>query len=112
MTLAIDNPAEKGEYRVINQFDEVYSVTDLAQLVQKCAHEVGIDASFEHIEDPRIEAEDHYYKPDHNKLLEMGFRPTRTLADELKTMLEDLMSHRDRILAKKDRILPKPYWKM
>ena len=35
LTLAIENPAQEGEYRVFNQFEEVYDITDLALTVQK-----------------------------------------------------------------------------
>jgi len=63
------------------------------------------------IDDPRIEAEEHYYHPDCEKLRALGFNPTRTLDDELEIMLSDLKLYEDRIRAKRDRIMPKPYWK-
>jgi len=31
LTLATENPPEKGEYRVFNQFDETYSINELAE---------------------------------------------------------------------------------
>ncbi|MBI3778410.1 MAG: NAD-dependent epimerase/dehydratase family protein, partial [Gammaproteobacteria bacterium] len=37
LTLALEKPARAGEYRVFNQFQEVYNVTDLALKVQKAA---------------------------------------------------------------------------
>jgi UDP-sulfoquinovose synthase len=112
MTIAIENPPNKSEYRVFNQFDEVYSVTELAERVKKHGDELGLNVKVEHIEDPRLEAEEHYYNPDSKKLRELGFRPTHSLDDELRIILNDLLKHKDRILAKKERIMPKPYWKM
>ena len=34
LTLALENPPTSGEYRVFNQFEEVYTITELAQKVQ------------------------------------------------------------------------------
>jgi len=42
LTLALENPPRKaGEYRVFNQFEEVYDVTELALKVQKVAGQLG-----------------------------------------------------------------------
>jgi UDP-sulfoquinovose synthase len=112
LTIAIENPPDKGEYRVFNQFDEVYNVTELAERVKKHGDELGLNAKIEHIVDPRIEAEDHYYHPDCANLRKLGFRPTHTLDDELQIMLRDLLPHKDRIQAKKERMMPKPYWRI
>jgi len=112
ITIAIENPPDGGEYRVFNQFDQVYNVTELAERVKKHGDKLGFHVRIEHIEDPRIEAEEHYYNPDSAKLRQLGFKPTYTLDDELETMLADLAEHKDRISQKKERIMPKPYWKM
>jgi UDP-sulfoquinovose synthase len=109
-TISVENPPEKGEYRTLNQFDECYSVNELAEHVVKTAGENGIDAKVWNIENPRVEAEEHYYKPDHSKLYKLGFKPTNTLDDELRITLKELMKWKDRIQAKKDRIMPTVYW--
>src|SRR6266516_337955 len=59
--LAVLNPAERGEMRVYNQFTEQFSVTELADLVQKAGAEYGIDVDVRAIENPRVEMEEHYY---------------------------------------------------
>ena len=41
--LAIDNPADRGEMRVYNQFTEQFSVNDIANIVQKAGSKVGLD---------------------------------------------------------------------
>lgn len=41
--LAIDNPADRGEMRVYNQFTEQFSVNDIASIVQKAGSKVGLD---------------------------------------------------------------------
>ena len=111
LTIAIEHPPEKGQYRVFNQFDEVYGVRDLAERVKNHGDKMELNVTIQHIEDPRIEAEEHYYRPDSEELRKLGFKPTHTLDDELEIMLRDLVAHKDRIQAKKERIMPRPYWK-
>ena len=41
--LAIDNPAQRGEMRVFNQFTEQFSVNDIAGIVQKAGNKVGLN---------------------------------------------------------------------
>lgn len=110
LTLALEKPAHSGEYRVLNQFAEVYDVTQLASKVQKVAHELGLEVQVRNLNNPRIEMEDHYYRPDHQKLFDLGYRPTRDVDTEIKIMLQDLLKHRDRIEAKKDTFIPDVRW--
>lgn len=111
LTLATENPPDKGEYRVFNQFDEMYTINELAGKVQKIGSRLGYDVKIDHPENPRVEAEKHYYKPDHEKLYELGFNPVHTLEEELEIMFGDLKKFKERIVAKKDRILPTVYWR-
>lgn len=110
LALTLRNPPGLGEYRVFNQFDEVYDVFSLAQAVSKTADELNLRPSISHIRNPRIEAEDHYYNPESLALRKLGFSPTHTLHEELKLMLTDLMPHRERILKMKDAIYPAIDW--
>ena len=41
--LAVDNPADRGEMRVFNQFTEQFSVNDIASIVKKAGSKVGLD---------------------------------------------------------------------
>jgi nucleoside-diphosphate-sugar epimerase len=111
LTIAVENPPDKGEYRVFNQFDECYSVNELAEHVVKVASELGLDARVWNIENPRVEAEEHYYNPDHDSLYKLGFKPTHTLDDELRITLKELLRWKDRIEAKKGRIMPTIKWR-
>ncbi len=111
LTLAIENPPEEGEYRVFNQFEEVYSINELADTVVKVAQELGIEgAEVRHLENPRKEMEEHYYNPDHQHLLDLGYQPTHDMESELRVMLTDLMTYRERIEAKREALIPEIRW--
>jgi UDP-sulfoquinovose synthase len=81
--LAAENPARAGEFRVFNQMTESMSVLDIAKLVA----DLHPDAvRVEHLDNPRVEAESHYYKVTHTGLMELGLRP-HLLSDTLLTSL-------------------------
>ncbi len=86
--LACLNPAAPGECRVYNQFTEQFSVLGLAQMVEAAGAKLGLKAVIEHLPDPRVEAEEHYYKAKHTKLLDLGLQP-HFLSDSL---LDSLMN--------------------
>ncbi len=109
-SIAIENPPKAGEYRVFNQFDETYSVNDLAERVSKVAGEYELEGKIWNIPNPRVEAEEHYYEPDMNHLPDLGFKPTMTLEEELHITIPKLIEYKDRIEAKKHAIMPKIKW--
>jgi len=110
LTLALENPPSAGEYRVFNQFEEVYDLTELARKVQKVGAEWGLEVEVRPLENPRLEAEEHYYHPDHQHLLDLGYQPTHDLEAELRIMLRDLLKYRERIEAKRDVLIPDIRW--
>lgn len=105
------NPPEKGEYRVVNQFDEAYSVNFLAETVSSVCVEEGVATpTIQEYPNPRVEAEDHYYSPDHAKLLALGYEPRGQLRTEVREMLRALLPHKERIQSLKDLLPPKTQW--
>jgi len=86
--IACLNPALPGEFRVFNQFTEQFSVLELAQMVRSAASEMGFSVEVNHLPDPRVEAEEHYYNAKHSKLIELGLKP-HLLSDSL---LDSLMN--------------------
>jgi UDP-sulfoquinovose synthase len=102
------NPPAPGEYRVFNQFTERFSVQELAERVRRVAGQVGFPVEIRHIEDPRIERQQHYYNARHTALLELGLRPTLLTDDVLASIIRSLAPHRDRISL--DRVLPHIRW--
>ncbi len=106
--LSILNPPRAGEYRVFNQFTETISVLQLAELVREQAAKLGIEACVDHLENPRIEAEAHYYNARHQRLLDLGLEP-HLLSDVLiDSMLKEIREHAGRI--KPNIILPRVRW--
>ena len=95
---------------MFNQFSECYSVNELAEQVVKVSGEYGIDAEIWNIENPWVEAEEHYYNQDREHLPRLGFRPTYSLDDELRITIPKLVTYGDRIEAKRKRIKPTIYW--
>jgi UDP-sulfoquinovose synthase len=80
--LAVANPAERGDFRVFNQFTEQFSVMELAELVKQAGEHLGYAVEIQHYENPRVEKEEHYYNAVHTKLLDLGLEPT-LLGEEL-----------------------------
>lgn len=110
LVLTLERPPSPGEYRVINQFEETYEIMELAERVRDIAKAFKIDAEISPLENPRFEAESHYYNPDRERLLEWGYRPTRDMASELNGMFEDLLPNKGRILEKAHVLRPDIRW--
>ena len=111
ISLLITKPPETGEYRVVNQFDEQYSVLEIAKMVEDVGNKKGLNVSIKSKENPRLEAEKHYFKADHNKLKELGFKRTREIDEEISIMLDQLLPYKERIEEKKDIIIKNIKWR-
>ena len=85
--LAALNPAERGEFRVFNQFTEQFSVLQLAELVREAGEHLGYSVEIQHYENPRVEKEEHYYNAVHTKLLDLGLEPTLLGEELVETLL-------------------------
>jgi UDP-sulfoquinovose synthase len=110
ITLAVQNPPKPGEYRVFNQFAEVYNVTELAEKTRRIGNEMGLEVKIRNLENPRAEKEEHYYHPDHQHLFDLGYKPSHGVEHELRIMLKDLARYRERIEARKEALLPDIRW--
>jgi UDP-sulfoquinovose synthase len=95
--LACLNPAARGECRVYNQFTEQFSVQDLALKVQEAGKDLGIKVEIDHIPDPRVEAEQHYYNAKHSKLLDLGLQPHYLSESLLDSLMNIALRYRDRV---------------
>lgn len=95
--LAAENPADRGEFRVFNQFTEQFSVLELAERVQRVAAEMGLQANIAHLENPRVEKEEHYYHAVHTKLLDLGLKPHLLSDGMIQELIEVATKYRDRV---------------
>ncbi|OZM79503.1 NAD-dependent epimerase/dehydratase family protein [Pseudonocardia sp. MH-G8] len=92
--LAAANPAEPGEFRVFNQLTESMSVHEMAKAVSDTFP--GI-VEVENLENPRVEADQHYYNVVFTGLPSLGLQPHR-LSDTLITSLFPVVEqHRERV---------------
>jgi UDP-sulfoquinovose synthase len=110
LTIAIENSPQQSEYRVFNQFENCYSIEELAQMVKEAALTCGIRAEIAHYDNPRKELERHYFNPDHNHLHDLGYRPTHNIKAVIQVMLQDLLEQKARILQKKAVLIPDIRW--
>ena len=107
--LACLNPAAKGECRVYNQFTEQFSVLDLAKKVQEAGKDLGLKVEIDHLPDPRVEAEHHYYNAKHSKLLDLGLQPHLLSESLLDSMMNIAVKYRDRVDT--TMMLPQVNWR-
>ena len=110
LRLAVENPPDRGEYRVFNQFENAYTVTELAHMVRAVAADLGIAAQIRQYDNPRAEMEEHYYQPDRQRLVDLGYQPTRDIKAVMREMMLDLLDNRDRIEAHADALIPDIRW--
>jgi len=93
--ISAENPAERGEFRVFNQFTESFSIQQIAETI---ARAYPGRCSIEQLENPRVESEEHYYRAAHTRLLDLGLVPhllNETLIDSLFAVVE---RHADRVV--------------
>ena len=95
--LACLNPAAKGECRVYNQFTEQFSVLDIAHKIQEAGKDLGMKVEIDHLKDPRVEAEQHYYNAKHSKLLDLGLQPHLLSDSLLDSLMNITIKYRDRV---------------
>jgi UDP-sulfoquinovose synthase len=107
--LALGSPADAGEMRVFNQFTESFSIRDLAVEVQQAGKELGLSVEIREIENPRTEAQEHYYNPTHTKLIDLGLQPTLLSEDLVTATLNTLLTYQHRAIH--DAIAPRTTWR-
>ena len=109
VALAVDHPAAPGEFRVFNQFTEQFSIMDLAHRVEAAGRRAGLSVVMNHLPNPRVEAEQHYYNPVHTKLPELGLKARLLTDDALDRLLAVVRENAARV----DKLMfqPRVCWK-
>ncbi len=107
--LAIETPAKAGEFRVFNQFTEQFSIMDIANQVQTAGKTLGLKVEIDHLENPRVEAEEHYFNAKNTKLIDLGLEPHLLSDSLLDSLLNFAVKYQGRV--NRDDILPKVSWR-
>ncbi len=107
--LACANPPKPGEFRVFNQFTEQFSILELAHLVQAAAKKLGSTVEINHLPDPRVEAEEHYYNAKHTRLAELGLTPHPLSESLLDSLINIAMQYKERI--DRSLLIPRVNWR-
>jgi UDP-sulfoquinovose synthase len=95
--LACLNPAKPGECRVFNQFTERFSILDIAHMVEAAGKKMGLQVEINHLPNPRVEAEEHYYNAKHSKLIDLGLEPHFLSHSLLDSLMNIAVKYRHRI---------------
>jgi UDP-sulfoquinovose synthase len=107
--LAVNAPANSGEFRVFNQFTELFSIADLANKVKEAGSAIGLKVEINCIENPRIELEQHYFNAKNTKLIDLGLQPHYLSDSLLDSLLNFATKYKDRVDL--SEIMPKVKWK-
>lgn len=90
-------PAKTGELRIFNQIMETFSVNQLAELTRRVGAELGYEVAIQNIENPRKEAEEHYYNPAYQGLIELGVVPHYLTDQVMEGMFQVAAQYRENI---------------
>jgi len=107
--LAISTPADPGQFRVFNQFTEMFSVGDLAVMVKNAGTHLDIDVDIKHLDNPRVELEQHYFYAKNTCLLSLGLQPHYLSDSLIDSLLNFASKYKHRVDEK--QILPKVSWR-
>ncbi|MGH9558700.1 MAG: NAD-dependent dehydratase, partial [Bryobacteraceae bacterium] len=107
--IACLNPAAPGECRVLNQFTEQFSVLEIARMVQAAGRKMDLGVEIDHLPNPRVEMEEHYYNAKHSKLIDLGLRPHYLSDSLLDSLMNIAFRYRDRV--DESTILPQVNWR-
>lgn len=110
LMLAVKNEPPQGHVQVWNQLSEWHSMNEIAGMVIEVAESRGLKVSSQHITSPRTEyTGNHYYKYSTEKLASLGYKPTRTIYQEVDYVFDVLATCKLDNL--KDVVIPKIKWR-
>jgi UDP-sulfoquinovose synthase len=95
--IACNHPANKGEFRVFNQFTEQFSVLELAHMVQAAGTKFDLKVEIDHLPDPRVEAEAHYYNAKNSNLIDLGLQPHMLSDSLIDSLINIALKYKDRV---------------
>jgi len=105
---AAENAPGAGSLNIFNQIMETFTVNELAEKVERVGNQLGYNVEIKQIDNPRNEAEEHYYNPMYQGLQELGVEPHYLTDERLKAMFEKVAAHKKNI--RKDVIYKGVKW--
>jgi len=104
--LACETPAAPGEFRVFNQITEFMSLQQIAETIASASPDA---VTIEHVDNPRVELENHHYNVVHTGLVGLGLEP-HLLSD---TLIESLfeITKRNAHRVRYEAMLPTIQWR-
>lgn len=103
ITLLTENPANKGEFRVIHQSTEALQIKQIAEEIQK-----RIDCTINFVENPRVEKQGNTFTFDTSTLDDLGLVKI-PFVDEIDNLIKVVQENKDNIPL--NAINPKTKWK-
>ncbi len=103
ITLAAENSADLGEFRVMNQMTESFAIRDLANAVGRT-----LSAPTQMIPNPRREQSNHYYKVHHTKLTDLGLVPNLLTNKVITQIAETCREYKDSV--NENALNPRVIW--
>jgi len=95
--IAARNPADRGDFRIFNQFTEQFSVSQLADMVVAAGQRAGLSVAVENLENPRVEQEEHYYNAKNTALTDLGLQPNLLTEEVVDAMLATVRGQAGRV---------------
>ena len=106
--VAEKNSPKNGNLSIYNQIVELFSVTELAQIVKKVGDSRGYKVKIQKIKNPRVEKEKHYYNPKFQGLKDIGLKPNYLNENFLNNFFNIIEENKE--LIKKDIIFKGVHW--
>jgi UDP-sulfoquinovose synthase len=104
--LACETPADRGEFRVFNQITEFMSLQQIADTIVSASPDT---VRVEHVDNPRVELENHHYNVVHTGLVGLGLEP-HLLSDTLiESLFEITKRYAHRV--RPEAMLPTIQWR-
>ncbi|OUX35846.1 MAG: NAD-dependent dehydratase [Candidatus Pelagibacter sp. TMED273] len=109
INLALKNPPQSGEFKVRNQFTELFSLNDLAKKVQNACRMENIKVDIKKIKNPRIEKLRHYYNPSNKSFKKIGLKPIKLNDEFIVNMVKKIIANKK--IIKKNTLNPTIKWR-
>lgn len=107
--LSLEAPPKRGEYRVFNQFTEVFSIFEVAEIIEQAGAEFDLQVEIAPLENPRAEKSDHHYNPSNKNLLNLGLCQKNLSDVILREIFRRILKYKD--MVNRESLLPRIKWR-